>query len=52
MRQSISAVSPLILMEADGMYWEGCLLEVQGVQFPGCKCKASDFPIAKANGKL
>lgn len=43
MRQSILAVSPRILMEANGMYWEGCLLEVQGDQFTGCTCKVGDF---------
>lgn len=35
MRQSILTVSPRILMEANGMYWEGCSLEVQGVRFAG-----------------
>lgn len=43
MRQSISAVSPRILMEANGMYWEGCLLEGQGVHFAGCTRKGGDF---------
>lgn len=43
MRQSILAVSPQILMEANGTYWEGCLLEVQGVQFADRTWKFGDF---------
>lgn len=30
-------------MEANGMYWEGCLLEGQGVHFAGCTRKGGDF---------
>lgn len=30
-------------MEANGMYWEGLLLEVEGVQFSSWTCRVGDF---------
>lgn len=32
------------------MYWEGCLLEAQGVQFTGCTCKVGDFLLVELMG--
>lgn len=52
MRQSISAVSPRILMEANGMYWERRSPEGQGVHFIGPYMKGWWLPVARANGNL
>lgn len=37
-------------MEANGMYWEGRLLEVEGVQFTGCTSEGGDFLLAELMG--
>lgn len=46
---NLSCQSPNI-NGANGMYWEECLPEVQGVQFAGCTWKAADFLLLKLMG--